>query len=725
MSTQGTRGGGNRFPGVVAAPFAMVKLGPDVESGTTDAYSGYLPDGRIFGFSMMHESGTGGAPKYGVVSQMPVVGDVQNPIANLSQLRAVPDEGGVGYYKSSLASGVTVHLAATEHAGLYSYSFPSNSSASIVVDVSHVLPSFRGLGWEQHYSGGSFSTFDDGHYEGSGIYNNGWNLSPDWTIYFCGKFNQQPSNSWTFNGNGTAFISHDSPSSTSGIARLGGVFTFAGTDLTSRVGVSFISSAKACHNLDAEITEDTELDILVENAKSQWNEQVFDKIQITSDNSTDVQLLYSSLYGMFLIPSNRTGENPEWSGTEPYYDDVFTLWDTHRCHSSLFHIVQPEAYEEFIRSLIDIWRHDGFMPDARSSNFNGRVQGGSNADNVLADAYVKGVRGAINWEDGFAAMQTDAEVVPANNFDPKAPDSSTKEGRGALPDWLQYGYITPRFSRAVSRAVEYSTNDFGLHQVAMGLGMADEANIYLNRSRNWRNHWNPLASSHNHTGFVVPRAANGSFIAQDPQQCGGCYWGDAYYEDNSWIYSMNAIHDVAELKKRIGGDERFVDRLNKLFDLNIFNAGNEPGFTSPFLYNFVSGEQWRSVNRSRYIGGLYGAGETGLPGNSDAGAMESNLLWQMIGLYPLTGQTTFLILSPWFESMTINLGDGKTLQVTTTGGDRYAAPYVQSLKVNGEDWDKAWVTWEDVFANGGTMEYVLGENQVHWATGDLPPSPAS
>lgn len=97
----------------------------------------------------------------------------------------------------------------------------------------------------------------------------------------------------------------------------------------------------------------------------------------------------------------------------------------------------------------------------------------------------------------------------------------------------------------------------------------------------------------------------------------------------------------------------------------------------------------------------------------------------MIGLYPLTGQTTFLVLSPWFESMTINLGDGKTLQITLTGGDRYAAPYVQSLKVNGEVWDKAWVTWEDVFANGGTMEYVLGENPVHWATGDLPPSPAS
>jgi putative alpha-1,2-mannosidase len=167
----------------------------------------------------------------------------------------------------------------------------------------------------------------------------------------------------------------------------------------------------------------------------------------------------------------------------------------------------------------------------------------------------------------------------------------------------------------VSRAVEYSTNDFALHQVAAGLSKTAEASTYLNRSRNWRNHWNPAATSSNHSGFVVPRLANGSLVPQDPANCGGCYWGDAYYEDSSWIYSMNAVHDVAELKKRVGGDARFVDRLNKIFELGFFNAGN-----------FVEGEQWRSVNRSRAIGRLYNAGEKGLPGNSDAGAMESNLL---------------------------------------------------------------------------------------------------
>lgn len=165
------------------------------------------------------------------------------------------------------------------------------------------------------------------------------------------------------------------------------------------------------------------------------------------------------------------------------------------------------------------------MPDARSSFFNGATQAGSNADNVLADAYVKGVRGNINWDDAYAAMVTDAETVPPNNNDPRDPTGSTKEGRGALPDWLNHGFITRSYGRSVTRAVEYSVNDFSLYQVASGLNKTDDANKYLNRSRNWRKHWNPSAKSLGFSGFLVPRTKT-AFIQQDPLLCGGCYWKD-------------------------------------------------------------------------------------------------------------------------------------------------------------------------------------------------------
>ena len=134
------------FPGVVPAPFSVFKLGPELHTGS-DAYSGYLPTGNVTGFSLIHESGTGGAPKYGVVSQMPVSGAIANPLFDLSDPQDTADQAQVGYYASSLSSGINVDLAGTDHAALFIYKLPSSAGSNVVVDVSHVLPSFKGIGW--------------------------------------------------------------------------------------------------------------------------------------------------------------------------------------------------------------------------------------------------------------------------------------------------------------------------------------------------------------------------------------------------------------------------------------------------------------------------------------------------------------------------------------------------------------------------------------------------
>lgn len=153
----------------------MVKLGPDLYTGS-DSYSGYQSTGSFIGFSLLHESGTGGAPKYGVVSQMPAVGTVDNPLEDQSVNRSTADVSRLGYYKSSLSNDVTVELGATAKAGLYQYQFSGNAAASnIIVDVSHVLPSFRGQGLGQNYLGGNISVTksDSGvRYTGSGSYDN-------------------------------------------------------------------------------------------------------------------------------------------------------------------------------------------------------------------------------------------------------------------------------------------------------------------------------------------------------------------------------------------------------------------------------------------------------------------------------------------------------------------------------------------------------------------------
>lgn len=236
------------------------------------------------------------------------------------------------------------------------------------------------------------------------------------------------------------------------------------------------------------------------------------------------------------------------------------------------------------------------------------------------------------------------------------------------------------------------------------------------------------------SGFVGPRDTKG-FLPQDPLSCGGCYWGDFYYQALPWEYSFNAHHDLAHLIRLCGGPDAFVERLdttfrpgvsggNAQFNHTIFNPGNEPSFTTPYLYNFVN-RQDLAVERSRHVAkSYYRPTPDGLPGNSDAGAMESWLLWNMIGLYPMTGQPFFLIGSPWFSDLTIDLGPGKRLQITTTGG-RDDAFYVQSLKVNGMRWNKTWLTWYDIFAAGGTLEFELGSHPVNWTKGPPPPSLAS
>jgi putative alpha-1,2-mannosidase len=245
--------------------------------------------------------------------------------------------------------------------------------------------------------------------------------------------------------------------------------------------VSWISADKACSFVDNEIPH-WDLNTTVLQAQEKWNTEVLSKIEVKSQNTTELEIFYTALYHGHLLPADRTGENPYWESEEPYYDDFYTLWDTFRCLHSLHTLIVPERHEGVIRAMIDIWRHERFMPEGRSHNHNGRVQGGSNSDNVLADAYVKGLRGGINWKDGYAAMKTNAEVVPYNNFDFEDPTGSTKEGRGALEDWLAHGFVTPKFGRSLSKTVEYALNDFSLSQVALGEAPEDFVK-YLNRSR--------------------------------------------------------------------------------------------------------------------------------------------------------------------------------------------------------------------------------------------------
>lgn len=724
----GTTNGGNMFPGS-SRPFGMVKMGPDVlDSKGQDAFSGYAPDGKITGISMMHESGTGGAPEYGVVSQLPLLGNVDFSTEQSIE-RQSADSSTVGHYMINATNGVNVEFAAADRAGIFKYSFPADKQAQVLVNGSHHLSSSSKPWWAQHFVNGSLSSLQNGKYTGQITIEGGWGEQTPWTLYYCGDFNVKPANIVGFEG--TLSLKKSKVTSTKQDESFGLLFQFPNgtTTVSSRVGISFISTDQACSNIDNDFGKSYQIEKTVSDTVQLWNNDVFSKVNVESDNATLTGLVYTALYGSHLLPSNRTGENPKWKSAEPYYDDFFTFWDTFRCLNPLFHMLSPARGAEIVRSVIDTWRNDGYTPDGRSANQNGRTQGGSNSDLVMADAYIKNIKDGINWKDGFSAMKKNAEVTPPYVYDPKAPDASNKEGRGALPDWLKYGYVTRAYTRSVTRTMEYAYDDFALSVVAQGLGYKQDASKYLKRSANWKNIWNPDASSSSvsYKGFVQPKNADGSFnnTNYDPLSCGNCYWGNDEYEGKPVEYSWAVGHDIKSLVKLMGGNDTFVKRLDDMFQLHgqgFADIGNEPSFLTPYLYNFVNA-QHKTVELVRYlVNTKYAPGPAGLPGNSDAGAMQAWLLYGLFGFYPVAGTTTYLLSSPFLPKITFNLENGKQVKIIANNlsSTNY---YVQSVKLNGKDWNKNWFSHNDLFESGGTLEFELGSQPIVWETGDVPPSP--
>lgn len=343
-------GGGDVFVGA-AVPFGVVKLGIDTWEDRIDIATlngGYTPKGVVTGVSMMHESGTGGCPKYGVISQMPLT-TASSPVNILNdttywQKRLGTDEASVGYFHTELENGVGITLSATKHAGIMRYDFPSGGERHVLIDVSHFLPDPPGGFCAQYYVNGSVTISDDRKsYTGYGTYAGGFNLGAPYTIYFCGEFDTAPTEARTFVGTNTTRITPVSPQpefrDSSAISgpngdRVGALFSWApsnistnGATVSSKVGISFISSEKACNFKDTEIS-DWNLQATAKDVQNEWNNDVFSKVQVDTGpdaNQTHLILLYSSLYFMHLMPSDRTGENPLWESEEPSWDDFYCI----------------------------------------------------------------------------------------------------------------------------------------------------------------------------------------------------------------------------------------------------------------------------------------------------------------------------------------------------------------------------------------------------------------
>ena len=706
----GASGGGNVFPGPVL-PFGMIKPGPDmVPPGEDDPNAGWNANGDIRGFSQTHVSGTGGGPKYGNILVQPTTGepsplDARSPRAE--------ERASAGLYSVVLTRfSIGVEITAARHSAIYRIRYPKGSDAHLLFDVGHCLVATQMHGESQALASSEVRVDSPTAISGFSSVTGGWNKQPNtYTVYFFARTNT-PAKSWgtwldTSRHAGGKFVHGRANSKT------GAWLTFADGDLQPvlmKIGISFVSVDQARKNLDKEIP-DFDFEAIHTAAVNEW-EPALEKVEISGESAEQRQVFYTALYHTMLMPTDRTGENPLWKSAEPYYDDYYAIWDIFRSSGPLLTLIAPDRESSIVRSLVDIYRHEGWLPDARSGNYNGRTQGGSNAEFLITDAYVKGLKD-IDWQTALAAEIHDAEVSPTDHF---------KEGRGGLDDWHKLGYVSVEGSdRSGSITMEYAADDFEIALLAKGLGKTAEYEKYLARSGNWKKLWDSKLSDDGYQGFIRPRYHDGTWLSPFTTM-DSCSWGgQTFYEGNSWTYSTFVPQDVASLVEVSGGDQEFVDRLDAFFRVPLrYDVGNEPGFLAPYLYNWAGRPDKTAEHVRAIIEKSYHAGTDGLPGNDDSGAMSSWLAFGQMGIFPNAGQDVYLIGSPAFPRTTLHLGDGKDFIIEA----RNLTPenmYVTSATLNDKPLDRAWLRHKEII-DGGRLVLTMSNKPAHWAEHDPPPS---
>lgn len=698
----GSENNGNTVPGA-SIPFGFVSFSPDTISGSTN---GYDAGSMATGFSLTHVSGTGGNSKYGNFRITPTLGPVDP--RNLV-FRREDEAGSPGYYRTDLEAAfgqtISVELSASRMAGIAKITFPRHEQANLILDATSAV---QLMGSGPRATSAETWFIDARTFAGRASFEGGWNEAP-LTLYFHAQLDRTPSAYGTWTATRGALELRSGPELRRGgdqsvdhSNRLGAYATFdARRDpvVRVRIGVSFTSAEQARQNLERELPE---FDLAAGQARAEqaWS-QVLGKIRVEGGTSDERRNFYSGLYRSHVMPHDVSGENAGWIGAGPHYEDYYTLWDTFRTLHPLMTVIQPQRQRDMITSLLETYKRTGWLPDARIAGANGMTQGGSNSDVLIADAVVKGL-GGFDARLAYEAIRKNGEVES---------DDQINQGR-ALKDYLTLGYMSQTQTRSASRTLEYAYNDFAIAQVASALGDKADAARYLARSHNWKNLWDDDLKC------IRPRYADGAWMANFT--CDHLYpdntsaWWDApFYEGSSAQYSTYVPHDPAGLIAKLGGEAGFVAWLDRLFDTDGYEQGNEPDFLAPYLY-IHAGRPDRAAERVRHIlKAEYKPTHGGLPGNDDAGAMSSWYVWSATGLFPNAGQPFYYIGSPIFERSTFALEGGKTFTVVARGaGD---AIYVTGAKLNGRTIDRAWLTHEEL-ASGGTLELTMAKAPGVWAS---------
>lgn len=713
-------------------PFGMVNLSPDTNvKGSWN--SGYMYDSTyIRCLSHVHAWQLSGIPV------LPTVGEMKGHLGMDVYKSSFTHEGEIarpGYHKVILQDyNIVVELTSTTRVGMHRYTYPKAKDAYILFDVGAYLG----------HSAMDFSQVrqvNDKELEGYSIMSPTSRRPKATSIYFVAVLDKPMSSfgGWVENKVIPTKLN------TVGGKNAGAYIHFSTKEneqVQMKVAISYVSIEQARKNLETELPH-WNFDQICRESKEEWNKEL---ARIKVEGGTEEQKikfytdLWHSLLGRRIIsdvdgkyPDNtgekfRVGQAPLDKYGKPWNHYNFDAWwGSHWSLNILWSMVYPEIMDGFCNTMVSMYKDGGLIPRGPSGGNYTYVMIGDPSTSFFATAYNKGIR---NYDIDLAYEGLRKNAFLGGIRDHAGYEHQSPAFGGGMQYYLKQGWIPERIQAdgghkdGCAQTLEYAYQDWCLAQLAKALGKNDDYNLFMQRSKNYKNVWDSVS------GYMRPREFDGTFV-KDFIPAGvetrGRDFG--FCESNSAVYTHFVPHDMPGLISLFGGKDAYVRRLNKQFELarkDGFQHGNgragwvqytnQPGTGMLHLFNHA-GAPWLTQKWGRIVGFYYGDTSPygGYYDDEDQGQMGALFALIAIGLFEVDGGASlnprYEISSPIFDKIEISLNPdyypgGKF--VIKTYNNNSDNMYIQSAKLNGKPLDKYYFSHED-FIRGGTLELYMSD----------------
>ena len=699
-NSKGSYSNGNTYP-TIAVPYPVHSFSPQT-GRNGDGWKYQYSAKTIRGFQQVHQCSPW-VNDYAVFSLMPEIGKlVVNENDRASAFSHDNEIAKPHYYSVKFDNGIQAEISPTERCGHMRFTFPDGQDAWLVLD-----------GYTKH----SQVIIDAEKRRITGYVHNGLLVRGEFKCYFVLQFDQpfKVYGTWENRGNST-----DQGNKNAQGDGVGAYVQFAqGVTVQVKTASSYISPEQAELTLEREITGHKTLDDTKAHAAGLWN-SLLGRVIVEGKSEADKATFYSCLFRANLF-SHKFYEIDK--DGEPYYFSPYDgkihkgymytdngFWDTFRSQFPLTNILHPTLQGRYMQALLDSQEQSGWYPTWSCPGPSG-IMIGNHAITLLADAWMKGIR---NFDAEQALKAYFHEITG------KGPWGGSN-GRDAHKEYFELGYIPyPIVGEATAKTLEYAYDDFCGYQLAKAVGNSFYEEIFARQMYNYKNVWDPTV------GFMRGRLKDGSWRPDfSPYE-----WGGPFTEGNSYQYTWSVFHDIRGLIDLMGGEKKFVDKLDSLFygsneydvgsyghviheisemlDANMgqYAHGNQPVQHVSYLYLYAR-QPWKTQHRIREVmSKLYNATENGYPGDEDQGGLSSWYVLSALGIYSVCpGTDQYVIGSPMFEKASVVLENGNVFVVEAENNSPENV-YIESATLNGKKLSRNWITYGEI-VDGGVLRYKM------------------